>query len=40
VKSKYYDRLVLDFITKSWPNIPGKDVRQISETEWKEWLVR
>jgi hypothetical protein len=39
-KSKYYYRMVLDFIIKSWPGLPGKDVRQISEHECKEWLVR
>jgi integrase len=39
-KSKYYYRLVLDFIVKSWPGVLEKDIRQISETDCKEWLVR
>ena len=39
-KSKYYYRLVLDFITKSWPGVLEKDVRQINDTDCKEWLVR
>ena len=39
-KSKYYYRLVLDFITKSWPAVLQKDVREISDTDCKEWLAR
>ena len=39
-KSKYYYRLMLDFITKSWPGVLEKDVRQIDDSDCKEWLVR
>ena len=39
-KSKYYYRLVLDFLAKTWPSVQEMDVRQITETDCKEWLVR
>lgn len=38
-KSKSYYGLVLDFIVKSWPGIIDLDVRKVSETDCKEWLV-
>ena len=36
-RSKYYYRLILQFIEKSWPGILGKDIREISESDCKRW---
>jgi hypothetical protein len=40
LKSKYYYRLITDFIVKSWPELVHLDIRKISEHDCKEWLVR
>lgn len=36
-RSKYYYRLILQFIEKSWPGILAKDIRDISESDCKCW---
>ncbi len=39
-KSKYYYRLMLDFISKPWPRVLEQDIREVGEQACKEWLNR
>ena len=39
-KSKYYYRMVLDFVTRSWPTVLNKDIREINDQDCKKWIVR
>jgi integrase len=38
-RSKAYNRMLLDFIKRSWPTLLQSDVKKISERDCNEWLV-
>ena len=38
-RSKAYYRLLVDFIDRSWPALPGTDVRKVSERDCETWLL-
>ena len=39
-KSKYHYRMALDFVTRSWPAMLAKDIREINKQDCKKCLVR
>jgi len=38
-RSKGYYRQLVDFIERSWPALPGTDVRKVSERDCENWLM-
>ena len=39
-KTKFYYRLILDFITKSWPDLKKMDIGTVTDRHCQEWLVK
>jgi len=39
-KTKYYYKMILDFITKSWPALDAMDISKVTDRNCEEWLVK
>ncbi len=39
-KTKYYYKMILDFITKSWPALKEMDISKVTDRDCEEWLVK